>query len=340
MADAGRYSRQRLFHGLGEAGQARLRASSAVLVGCGALGSSQADLLVRAGIGRLRVVDRDSVEASNLQRQTLFSEADAERALPKAVAASARLRAVNSEVEVEGIVADLVAGNAAALLDGFDLLLDGCDSFETRFLLNDVALETGRPWIYGAVLGAYGLVFPILPGETACLRCLIRDLPAPGSSPTCDTAGVIGPAAAAVASFQAAEALKILSGRRDRVRRDLLAIELWEGTVQSLRVQRDPACPACEAGERDFLHGTAGASATRMCGRGAVQIAPASATPVDLDSLAKRLEGVGPLTANPYLLRLSLAAHQITLFRDGRAIVGGTEDPAEARSLLARYVGA
>jgi adenylyltransferase/sulfurtransferase len=340
LADAGRYSRQRLFRGLGDAGQARVRTSSAVLVGCGALGSSQADLLVRAGIGRLRIIDRDSVETSNLQRQTLFSEADADRALPKAVAAAARLRAVNSEVEVEGIVADLVAENAASLLDGFDLLLDGCDSFETRFLLNDVALETGRPWIYGAVVGAYGLVFPILPGETACLRCLVRELPAPGTSPTCDTAGVIGPAASAVAALQAAEALKLLGGRRDRVRRDLLALELWEGTVQALRVRRDPACPACADGARDFLHGTSAASANRICGRGAVQIVPAAPTPVDLDALAVRLAGVGSITTNPYLLRLSLAAHQITVFRDGRAIVGGTEDPAEARSLLARYVGA
>lgn len=340
MPEADRYSRQRLFHGLGETGQARLRKSSAVLVGCGALGSTQAELLVRAGIGRLRIVDRDSVEASNLQRQTLFTEADAERALPKAVAATARLRAVNSEVEVEGIVADLAPGNASALLAGFDLILDGCDNFETRFLLNDVALETGRPWIYGAVVGAYGLVFPILPEETACLRCLVRDLPAPGTSPTCDSAGVIGPAAAAVAAFQAAEALKVLSGRRDRVRRELLALELWEGTVQSLRVRPDPDCPACGAGARDFLYGRSGSSATRMCGRGAVQIAPAGERSVDLDTLAARLAGVGAIVANPYLLRLSLATHQITVFRDGRAIVGGTEDPTEARSLLARYIGA
>jgi len=337
----GRYSRQALFPGIGPLGQERVQAASAVLVGCGALGSLQADLLVRGGLGRLRIIDRDFVERTNLQRQVLFTEADADRALPKAVAASQQLRRVNSDVEVEGVVSDLTPGNAEALLEGFDLILDGTDNFEARFLINDIAVKSGRPWIYGGCVGAYGVCLAIRPGRTACLSCLMPSPPAPGTSPTCDTAGVIGPAAGAVACLQAAEALKILSGHPERLRAALVAMDLWRCTYQEVHVARDPACSTC--GERRFryLEGGEGRSITaRLCGRNAVQVTPPEPLQCDLDALARKLERVGSVVANAFLIRCQVGEYQLTIFRDGRLLVGGTEDPAVARGLYARYVGA
>ncbi len=335
-----RYSRQIRFAGIGPEGQKHLRGASAVLVGCGALGSLQADLLVRAGVGRLRILDRDFVEWSNLARQVLFDEADARDLLPKAVAAAHHLRRINSEVEIEDIVVDVTPGNAESLLAGFDVILDGTDNFEIRFLINDVAIKHSIPWIYGGCVGAYGVCLTILPGETACLSCLMPELPPPGSAETCDTAGVIGPVVGVIASLQAAEALKILAGRRECVRPGLLSLDLWQGTQQEIRVGRDAACVTCGARTLQYLVGGEGRTlSTRLCGRNAVQVSPAEAVTHDLEALASRLRRVGAVTSNAFLVRCEVDGHQLTVFRDGRALIGGTDDVALARSLYARYVG-
>ena len=335
-----RYSRQVLFEEIGSQGQARLMASKAVLVGCGALGTVQASLLVRAGVGTLRIIDRDFVEESNLQRQILFDEEDVRAVLPKAAAAEAKLRAVNSLVRVEGVVEDVNAASIARLLDGFDLILDATDNFDARFLLNDYAVKTGRPWIYGACVGSYGLTFPVLPGETACLRCVFESAPPPGLSPTCDTAGVLGPIVGMIASLQAAEALKILSGRADRVSRKMAVLDVWEGRQDLVDLpRRDPDCPCCARRQFPYLEGTAGSDSATLCGRDAVQIRRRDGLKLDLDDLARRLGPLGRIEKNRFLLRAEIDPYRLTLFADGRAIISGTNDPAVARSIYARYVG-
>jgi molybdopterin-synthase adenylyltransferase len=335
-----RYSRQVLFEGIGAEGQARLIASKVVLVGCGALGTVQASLLVRAGVGTLRIIDRDFVEESNLQRQILFDEEDVRAVLPKAVAAEKKLRATNSLVKVEGIVEDLNASTIGRLLQGFDLILDATDNFDARFLLNDHAVKSGTPWIYGACVGSYGLTFPILPGETACLRCVFESAPPPGLSPTCDTAGVLGPIVGLVASLQSAEALKILTGRRDRVTRKMAVMDVWEGrhTLVDLPA-RDPDCPCCGRREFSYLEGTLGSETATLCGRNAVQIRRRDGLKLDLDEVARRLGPVGSVEKNRFLLRADIDAYSLTVFADGRAIISGTHDPAVAKSIYSRYVG-
>ena len=333
-----RYSRQILFDGLGREGQARLMASRVVLVGCGALGTIQASFLARAGVGTLRLVDRDFVEESNLQRQILYDEQDARAALPKAAAAERELRAVNSLVRIEGLVEDLNPANAERLLGGFDLILDATDNFDTRLLVNDYAVKSGTPWIYGACVSSYGMTFTVLPGESACFQCLFG-APAAGFAPTCDTAGVLGPAVGVVASLQAAEALKILSGRRERVSRSLTSVDVWGNQLDSFALPpRDPECACC--GRRDFgwLEGRHGTDALSLCGRDSVQVGRREGQRPDLEELARRLAPLGTVERNRFLLRASIGAHRLTVFADGRAIIGGTSDPALARSLYARYV--
>ncbi len=335
-----RYSRQVLFQEIGPAGQARLAAAQVVLVGCGALGTVQASLLVRAGVGRMRIIDRDFVEESNLQRQILFDEEDARAILPKALAAESKLRAVNSLVTVEGLVEDVNPSTAERLLRGFDLVLDATDNFDARFLLNDFSVKTGTPWIYGACVGSYGLTFPILPGETACLRCVFESAPPAGLSPSCDTVGVLGPIVGIVASLQAAEALKILTGRRDRVTRKIAALDVWEGRQDLIDLPpRDPACPCCARHEFAYLEGVLGSETATLCGRDAVQIRRRDGSRLDLDDLARRLGAIGTLQRNRFLLRAEIDAYRLTVFEDGRAIIGGTTDPAVARSVYARYIG-
>jgi molybdopterin-synthase adenylyltransferase len=338
----GRYVRQARFAPLGAEGQRRLMRSRALVCGCGALGSALAGALVRAGVGAVRIVDRDFVELSNLQRQSLFDEEDAARQLPKAVAAAEKLRRINSEVAVEPIVADVSFRNVESLCDGVDCIVDGTDNFETRFLLNDAAVKLGVPWVYGGCLGAEGQTMTILPGETACLRCLMEDCPPPGSLPTCDTAGILGPAASLIASLEAIEAIKILSGNRQAVSRRLTVADLWRGTLRQIdlgRLRDQVDCPACRRGEFPWLLGKRGGESAVLCGRNAVQLShPGGAAP--LDRLARQLEGVGQVTVNPYLLRLVVEGYEITVFADGRAIVAGTDDPAVARTVYARFVGA
>jgi molybdopterin-synthase adenylyltransferase len=339
-----KYSRQILFKEIGEAGQERLLASSAVLVGCGALGTVTANLLVRAGLGKLRVIDRDFVEPSNLQRQTLFEEADARESLPKAVAAERRLRAINSGVQVEGIVADVTPANARELLAGHTLILDGTDNFETRLLLNDAAIALGSPWIYAAAVGSYGVTLTIRPGDTACLACLLegdeKSSAALGAEATCDTAGVLNSAVGVIASIQATEALKILAGKPEVLHGRLVSCDAWAGRFQSIRAEQNAGCRACARREFTYLEGEAQPHIT-MCGRDSVQIHERSRK-FDLGDLGRRLASApaAEVRNNQFLLRFRVPPYEMTVFADGRAIVKGTTDPAVARSLYARYLGA
>ena len=349
-----RYSRQILFGEIGEAGQQRLLESSAVIVGCGALGTALANLLARAGVGKLRIVDRDFVEPSNLQRQTLFEESDARESLPKAVAAERRLRAINSGVSVEGVVADVSSKNAEELLAGFPLILDGTDNFETRFLLNDVAIHLNVPWIYAAVVASYGVTLTVRPGVTACLACALESggptdgengSHAPGSGThsgtedTCDTVGVLGAAAGVIASIEAAEAIKLLVGKTESVGGRLLSFDVWSGRFQSVRVARNPECRACALHEFTYLEGEAQPHLT-MCGRDSVQIHERRRQ-LDLAALGRRIAPtVAEVRENGFLLRFRVPPFEMTVFADGRAIIKGTRDPSVARSLYARYIGA
>jgi bacteriocin biosynthesis cyclodehydratase domain-containing protein len=340
--DLEKYSRQILFQGIGETGQEKLLAASAVLVGCGALGTVAANLLVRAGLGRLRIIDRDFVEPSNLQRQTLFEEADAREALPKAVAAERRLRAINSSVAVEGVVADVTADNVSELLAGFPLLLDGTDNFETRLLLNDAAISLRVPWIYAAAVGSYGVTMTIRPGETACLACLLEGeekSAALGAEATCDTAGVLNAAVGVVASLEAAEAIKLLAGKPEALHGRLVSCDVWSGKFQSIRVARNPECRACGKREFSYLEGQSQPHIT-MCGRDSVQIHERSRR-LDLDALSQRLAqaSAAEVRSNEFLLRFRVPPYEMTIFADGRAIIKGTKDPAVARSLYSRYIG-
>ncbi len=337
-----RYSRQELFAGIGREGQARLGAARVAVVGCGALGSVLAEMMVRAGVGAVTVIDRDFVEESNLQRQSLFDEQDVARGLPKAAAAEAHLRALNSEVEVRGVVADLVSDNADALLGGAGLVLDGTDNFETRFLLNDVCVRAGIPWIYGACVGSYGLALLVRPHVTPCLRCLLEEKPAPGSGPTCDTAGVVAPIVHVIAGIQGGEAMKLLAGRTENLLPGLVTVDLWQAQFEVMDLRgRAPWCPACTAGQFDYaVPGEAGASAV-LCGRDAVQVRPGRDARVDLAALAGRLGAAADIrAANEHLVRFVVPEAELVVFRDGRAIVKHVRDTAQARSLYAKYVGA
>jgi molybdopterin/thiamine biosynthesis adenylyltransferase len=337
-----RYSRQELFAGIGREGQARLGTARVVVVGCGALGSVASEMMVRAGVRSLTVVDRDFVEESNLQRQSLFDEADVALGLPKAAAAETHLRALNAGVEVRGVVTDLVFDNADALLAGADLVLDGTDNFETRFLLNDVCVRAGIPWVYGACVGSYGLALLVRPKVSPCLRCLLEERPAPGSGPTCDTAGVVAPIVHVIAGIQVGEALKLLAGREDSLLPGLVTVDLWTGQFDVLDLRgRAPWCPACTAGQFDYaVAGPAGGSAV-LCGRDAVQVRPGRDAHVDLGALAERLGASAQVRAvNEHLVRFVVPEAELVVFRDGRAIVKNVRDTAQARSLYAKYVGA
>lgn len=335
-----RYSRQILFAGMGEQGQRRLLASSAAIVGCGAIGASSAQLLARAGVGRLRVIDRDFVEPSNLQRQALFDENDARDALPKAAASQHKLHLLNSEIAIEGIVADVTADNVGELLRGVDLILDGTDNFETRFLINDFAVSTGLPWIYAAAVGSYGLTFAIRPGMTACLACLL-ETPDAGSmlDETCDTVGVLGPVVSLIAALQVGEALKILSGHAEALHGRLMSCDVWTGRMQSISVSRNPQCRACARHEYSYSDGHSQPHIT-LCGRDSVQIHERRRS-LDLEALGQKLSAAGiTVKKNNFLLKFAVPPYEMTVFGDGRAMLKGSTDPAVARSLYARYIGA
>lgn len=333
-----RYSRQILFAGLGEGGQERLLRAHAAIVGCGALGSFQAAALARAGVARLTIVDRDYVEPSNLQRQWLFEEADAAETLPKAVAAERRLARINSTVAVRGVVADLTPANIDELLGDAQVILDGTDNFETRYLINDFALSRAIPWIYGGAVGSYGITMPVIPERTACLRCVYPEPPA-GAQPTCETAGVLNSITAIVAALQTADALKILAGRLESVHSRIVTVDVWEGGIREIaQPAPDPACPACGARNFEYLEGRR-RPAVSLCGRNAVQIHERT-RPIDLAQLKAALLPLGDVRANEFALRFFTGPYEMTIFPDGRAIVKGTADIGVARSLYARYVGA
>ncbi len=338
-----KYSRQILFRDIGEAGQERLLTSSAAIVGCGALGTVAANLLARAGVGRLRIIDRDFVEVSNLQRQTLFEEQDASDALPKAVAAERRLRAINSGISMEGIVADVTPKNALELLGGFAVIVDGTDNFETRLLLNDTAIKLDVPWIYAAAVGSYGVTMTILPGKSACLACLLEGSEngqTLGAEDTCDTIGVLNAAAGVIASIESSEAIKLLAGKPEALNGRLVSCDVWTGKFQSIRVRRNVNCRACAQKKLIYLEGDAQPEIT-MCGRNSVQIHERGRK-LDLAELRRRLTSGSndSVRSNEFLLRFRVDAYEMTVFADGRAVIQGTKDPAVARSLYSRFIGA
>jgi molybdopterin/thiamine biosynthesis adenylyltransferase len=334
--DRQRYSRQILFPGVGEPGQQRLLDARVAIVGCGALGSFQAGALARAGIGRMRIIDRDYVELSNLQRQWLFDQCDVLEALPKSIAAARKIAAINSGIETEPVVADLTPANVDELLGEVNLILDGTDNFETRYLINDYAVSCGVPWIYGAAVGSYGIAMSVVPRRTACLRCIYPDPPG-GVQPTCETAGVLGSITALIASLQVSEAMKILCGGEPSGK--ISTVDVWSGEIRQVaQPGPDRHCPACGRAEFPYLNGQARAPVS-LCGRDAVQIHERN-RPLDLRELAARLAPLGALRSNEFALRFEAPPYLLTVFPDGRAIVKGTTDIGVARSLYARYIGA
>ena len=337
--DISRYVRQIIFPGVGEDGQKRLLASTAVVIGCGATGSMLCNHLARAGVGRLRIVDRDYIELNNLQRQILFDEDDIAQGLPKAVAAAHKLRRVNYGIQIEDLVLDANPTNVENLIANADVVLDGTDNFETRFLLNDACVKLGKPWVYCGVIASYGMTATIVPGETACLRCLLSNVPAPGTTDTCDTAGVLGPVVGTLASIAAAEALKLLLGKGER-NRGLIHADLWENTFESFQVGPPrPDCPTCGQHRYTFLEAATGTHTTSLCGRDAVQVSVHGAPQVDLPRLAARLAAAGKVVVNPFLLRAEIDGYEFTVFADARAIIKGTTDEERAKVLYARYIG-
>lgn len=335
-----RYSRQILFSPIGREGQEKLLASRVLLVGCGALGAAHAEMLARAGVGKLRIVDRDFVEFTNLQRQTLFKEADAEERLPKAIAAQNRIAEINSGIEVEALVADINHSNVESLLDGCDLVIDGADNFQVRYLVNDACVKNGVTWIYGAAVSSYGTTMTIIPGETPCLRCIFDEMPDAGTSPTCDTAGVIMPIIATVSATQIAEALKILTGNFGDLHRSLMQFDIWANDRQRIKLAMpNPDCKCCGQRELEFLNAETPEFSAVLCGRDAVQISPSRPTVLDLKALAARIGGIAEVKQNEYLIRFTAGENEITVFADGRAIVKGVDDISAARTLYSRFVG-
>lgn len=334
-----RYSRQVLLPWIGEKGQRRLSASRVMVMGVGALGTALGSSLVRAGVGFVRLVDRDFIELENLQRQSLFDEADISEGLPKAVAAARKLRRANGTVEVEPVVADVNSSNVEKLIDGCSLVLDGSDNIEVRLLVNDACLKHGVPWIYGAAIGTTGCTLTIVPGDGPCFRCLVPLLPAPGTIPTCETAGVLGSVPQAVAAMQVTEAIKLLTGRLDSLVRPLRFVDLWEGICETIEVTREPGrCPACDDGRYEYLQGTR-RSGTKMCGRAAVQVDPGPVPAPEFPGLSRRLAAVGDVAFNEHMLRFRSRDIEIALFSDGRAIIKGPSDEGAARSIYARFIG-
>jgi molybdopterin/thiamine biosynthesis adenylyltransferase len=344
---ASRYHRQTLLPDIGNEGQARLSEAHALVVGCGALGCTAADLLARAGVGGLTLIDRDLVEETNLQRQVLFDQRHADERAPKAAAAAERIGEVNPRVRTEPMVVDFTSANAESVaLNGAlgppDVLIDGTDNYETRFLINDLAVKHSLPFVYAGAVATEATTMAVLPGETPCLRCLFDGPPPPGSQPTCDTAGVLGPLISIVSGIQAGEAMKILIGRRDLVRRTLLRVDPWQNTVRELDLagRRAPACVCCGGRRFEHLDRPAG-DPVALCGRDAVQVSPPAPGRMDLDALAGRLSAQGEFERTRFLVRgkISGTGLGLTVFADGRAIVDGTTEPAEARAIYARYIG-
>lgn len=342
MQEYARYARQLVLKEIGRDGQRRLGAGHGVVVGIGALGSVSANLLARAGVGRITLIDRDYLEINNLQRQVLYDEADLISDLPKAVAAKRRLEQINSEIKIDAEVADVNADTVAGLLEDADLVIDGTDNFETRFLINDFCLKKKFPWIYGGAVRTEGMSYVILPGEGPCLRCLFGEAPGPENIQTCDQVGILAPTAHMIASFQTIEAIKILSGNKKSVDRQLWKVDLWNRQFKAINLDhlRKSPCSGCRKKEFPYLERGAGSKAVALCGRNAVQIYKRGAAKINFEVLAKKLSGEGQVSFNDYLLKYQKKPYEITVFSNGRAIVKGTEDEKQARSLYAKYIGA
>ncbi|HKZ80178.1 MAG TPA: ThiF family adenylyltransferase, partial [Pyrinomonadaceae bacterium] len=335
-----RYSRQVLFEGIGKEGQQLLLKSRVAIIGCGALGSAQAESLARAGIGQIRIVDRDFVEVSNLQRQTMFTEHDAHERLPKAIAAANHIREINAEIETEPEIADVNQSNIERLIMDCEVVLDGTDNFATRYLLNDACVKHEINWIYGAAVGSYGVSMTIRPHLTPCLRCVFEEAPPAASAPTCDTSGVIMPIINVVAAIQVSETLKLLTGHTEDLHQSLMQFDVWRNEWRKINPGKPlPECPTCGLSRYDSLHGSTGELAAVLCGRNAVQVSPPESTRLDFQQLAGRLQGAGEVKFNDYLLRFSTGEYELTVFKDARSIIRGTNELTVARSLYAKYIG-
>ena len=334
-----RYSRQILFNGIGEEGQRRLLAARVLIVGCGALGSAHSESLARAGVGHLRIVDRDFVEPSNLQRQTMFTESDAEKRLPKTVAAANHLREINSEIEVDPHILDVNHSTIERLLDDCDLVIDGTDNFATRYLINDACVKHDTSWIYGAAVGSYGVTMTIRPRQTACLRCVFEEAPPAASAPTCDTSGVIMPIINIVSAVQVSEALKLITRQLEALHGSLMQFDVWRNEWRRIGTgTRREDCSTCGLAIYETLS-NAGETSAVLCGRDAIQISPAQPTRINFSMLAERLRRAGEVKFNEYILRFKTGNFELTVFQDARSIIRGTDEIAIARSLYAKYIG-
>jgi molybdopterin/thiamine biosynthesis adenylyltransferase len=337
-----RYSRQILFQHIDGNRQKKLINSTVLLIGCGALGTVSSSYLVRAGIGELRIIDRDYIEENNLQRQILFDEEDILENLPKAVAAQKKLQRINSNVKVEGIVTDINYSNIDELTKDVDIIIDGTDNFETRFLVNDYCVKNSIPWVYGACIGSRGVVMNIIPSMTPCLRCVFETMPQIGSFPTCDTAGVIGPIAGIIASFQVTEAIKILTGNYASVNKSLLEIDVWETNFRQIDISElkdTNNCPTCKLHNYEFLKAEAGIMTTLLCGKNAIQVMSRNIGNIDLRHLEQRLGSIADVSCNDFMLKFKIKDHAFTVFPDGRAIITGTADSSTAKGLYSKYLG-
>ncbi|MEW5807633.1 MAG: ThiF family adenylyltransferase [Acidobacteriota bacterium] len=332
---------QILFRGIGEEGQDKIAEGRVCIVGCGALGTMVAIGLARAGAGHIRIIDRDFVELKNLHRQVLFDEEDVRKIMPKAAAAEKKLRKANSSIHVEGIVSDLNHLNAEELLKNILVIVDGTDNFETRFLINEFSIKHSIPWIYGAAVGSYGLTLDVLPGESPCLKCIFETSPPPGLLATCDTAGIVPSVTSVIGSIQCVETLKILSGNGAKLNRFITAIDVWEGTFQRIKLVKERHdCPVCDAKVFPLLAGEGISLGVNLCGRNSVQIRSGMhSTTIDLLSLKEKIQRITSVYYNGFLLRMSLEGFEVTVFPDGRAIIGGTDDPVRARSIYSKYIG-
>ena len=335
MSDLDRYSRQMVLEQIGKEGQKRLLDARISVVGLGALGTVSSTLLARAGVGQITLIDRDVVELVNLQRQVLYGEDDI--GLPKAPVAAAKLKQMNSSIEVEGLAKDLSSSNVLRLLKGSKLVLDGTDNLETRFLLNEACVETGTPWVYAGVIGTEGRVMSIIPGETACFRCFSRSLPAPGTLPTCETAGVLNSVAAATASLQVTEAIKLMVGERPSGH--LLVLDGWSPELLRIKMPRSRSCPVCVGGKREYLGGRRPQVITALCGGNTISFDPLHKGKVDLAGIAMRLGKIGAVKVAGGVVVFETGKHRMTIFEDGRALIKGARSPGEARSLYSKYVG-
>lgn len=333
-----RYIRQMAFAGIGAEGQKKLSESYVVIVGCGALGTVIANNLARAGVGKIKIVDRDFVEKTNLQRQTLFTEEDVINQTPKAIAATQYLRLVNSEIEIIAEILDVNPSNIERVIAGADIVLDGTDNFETRFLLNDACVKYGIPWVYGGAVGSFGMTMNIIPGQTPCFQCLVPVLPAPGSQPTCETAGILGMTTAVIGSLQSAEAIKILIGS-PQIRKEVLMIDVWQNHVNIVPIEKNQNCHCCGKRNFTYLQAGAGTFVTSLCGRNSMQVIPAKPTTINFAEISHKLSAVGSVSYNQHLLRFIVPPYEIVLFSDGRAIIKNVNDAMVAKTLYTKYIG-